>query len=269
MTSPSQSPWSQDDIASVLRRSSADYDDIPQSVERQLDRVLDNLPDSQKLRPVSKTARWTDRLRATRPRLAVATVAFSALAILVVGVVATPILLNSRPQEAPNSAVGSQDDEDDATATEEANGDSESGPEFSGPDATDEDDLGAMGDGENGDTTGETDESGGTIQRVTSGTEYDSSDNVLEMLRTLENDPAAEVSEAPKDLREMIADSSSWRDCQKAILETYALPLVADFATFDGEPAVVFLLASDSGDTAVAVGPECSDGIINELYISD
>ncbi|MFC4336885.1 hypothetical protein [Salininema proteolyticum] len=248
--SASQQPWTPDDVAAALRQADGDHDALPESVERRLDAVLDRLPEAGNLGPAVEPHRWTDRFRSLRPRMAVASIALTALAVVFVGAVVMPLALQD-DDEPVNDVAGENREEFEPEA--------EKGLDDEGKD------MGAL----DGETESPLQQE--TLRLAASGRDYTADEDVLAFLRELRAGNEVSSEDAPLELRPLIEDSESWRACQDAVLKRYdAIPVKADFATFDGEDAVVFLLFSDNGgDTAVAVGPACADGQVDQLYVSE
>jgi hypothetical protein len=230
-------------------------------VADRLDRVLDQLPAADTLHraPAPETARpsrsWSDRLRAHRVRYAL--LSATAALLITVGAVAAAVQMVSTTGGAGETGALAEDTGEVLTTEEEPEQGAAPGPEddFAAeeePQASDGED--AEGGGDSGD-----------VETFTTGTDYAADMDVLTALRELgEESPGGT---APPELVAMSEGGPLWDTCRRAIAEWYGgLVVVADFARFESEPAVVALLLSESGEIAVAVTPECAEGTVEELY---
>jgi len=248
-------------VARALRQASDGYGDLPEQVAHRLDRVLDSLPSADTLRSTAREperdgffASLAERLRPKRVRYAIAS---GAAAVLVtVGAVAVGLqALTADSGESPSSDQvyaedGPRSGDDDAAG--------EAAPESSSEDSLSE---------EGGDSA-ESDAEMGVldVESFASGTDYSASTDLLAALRGL-GDHTAD-GEVPAELADLAAGGEFWRACEDAIAEEYQSLLVAvDFARYESSPAIMALLVSDEGETAVALTPACADGVIEALAI--
>lgn len=247
--------------AGLLRTASAEYGDLPPDVADRLDRVLEQLPAADTLHhaPAPESARpsrsWSERLGAHRVRYAL--LSATAALLITVGAVATAVQMVSTGGGSEEAGALAEDTGEMLT-TEESEQGAAPGPEDDlaaeeEPQASGAEDAEGNGDG------------GGEVETFTTGTDYTTDMDVLTALRELgDGSPGGPV---PPELLALSEGGPLWDTCRRAIAEWYGgLVVVADFASFESEPAVVALLLSESGEIAVAVTPECADGSVVELY---
>jgi hypothetical protein len=249
--STSRNP-SEADVTAALRAASPEYEDLPGPVADRLDRVLEHLPPADTLHAGEETSglRWTERLRLRRARYAL--VSATAAVIMTVGAVAVVFQLVNSPN-AGNDSAGSAVDTRDAEFGE-------------APAAEDMEEYGAQGEPESVDELDADDTGDGSIAMFATGADYGPDADLLAAMRALGQDGRSS-GEVPPELRALADESRVWQLCQDALLRVYGgLPIAVDFARFDGEPAVLALLMTDGGETAVAVTPACADGEIDELH---
>ncbi|HEU5128630.1 MAG TPA: hypothetical protein VFU12_11630 [Glycomyces sp.] len=247
--------------AGLLRAASTEYDDLPRDVADRLDRVLEQLPTADTLHrtPRPETARpargWSERLRAHRLRYAL--LSATAALLITVGAVAAAVQVVSTASDTDAGAL-SQGSGESYEHTESDQG--AAAPEQEDELAAEEEPQASGTEGADGGSEG-----GGEVETFATDTDYVTNMDVLTALRELgDESPRGTV---PPELLALSEGGPLWDTCRKAIAEWYGgLVVVADFARFESEPAVVALLLSESGEIAVAVTPECADGTVEELY---
>ncbi|THV40616.1 hypothetical protein [Glycomyces buryatensis] len=228
-------------VTETLRAASGEYDDLPADVQARLDRVLHQLPAADTLHHGERDgllATWAERLRPKRVRYAL--ISATAAILLTVGGVGVALQVVN---DAPSSDAGATADLSDDTLADES--------ERSEPGAEAEDEV----------------EESAEVETFATGTDYTGDGDLLDALRGLGSQSTTSTTGAvPEELAPLAEGGDFWQACQDALAGRYDGLLVAvDFARFESEPAVVALLVADSGEIAVAVGPACADGTIDEL----
>lgn len=267
-------------VSGALRAASEHYGDLPDTVADRLDRVLDQLPAADTLHGAAAEPgpTWAERpsrrsLRAISwsapARVRYALLSGVAALLLVIGGVAVAVqYVSDQPTDSAGSAqneVGAADSEDDGGSDDEA-----AAPETGETEAGTGDDQELSGE-QNEDAPDQAEEPSDTeesssVETFATGSDYTGRDDLLTELRDLGNEST--YAGPPPELETLAEGGTEWQTCQDALAERYSSLLVAvDFARYETEPAVVALLASDSGDIAVAVTPACGDGTIDQLAL--
>lgn len=262
MTHPSDSHRhnpSQQHVTEMLQSASQSYEELPDSVSQRLDTVLANLPSAETLHheKPSLAKSWTRRFQMPRFRYAIASAA-TAVLVTVGGVwVASQLTQTTDPGTEPPTVAG-----EDPTSEDEADSPME-----------DDDDMGAFTspDGDSPDAAEEGQESpqppsDSAIDTHTSGESYTAEDDLAEALRDLaDEDEAANV---PDDLSSLYNNAEAWERCESSILRHYdAIPIMADFAEFENEPAMVVFLVGEDGDAVAVLGPDCGVQDVDEQFL--
>lgn len=247
-------------VTEMLKSTSQSYEDLPDSVSYRLDTVLSNLPSAETLHheKPSLAKSWTRRFQMPRFRYAFASAA-TAVLVTVGGVwVAAQFAQGTDPNSEPPSIAGED-------PTSEEHDDS--------PMAEDDDDPGTMINPE-GDSP-EADEealespqppSESAIDTHTSGESYTADDDLAEALRDLADEDVA--TDVPDDLSSLYSNAEAWDRCESSILRHYdAIPIMADFAEFENEPAMVVFLVGEDGDAVAVLGPECGVQDVDEQFL--
>jgi len=248
------------EVGRVLRQASGGYADLPAEVGQRLDRVLQTLPAADTLHGAADTPareglfeRWVERLRPRRVRYALLSAA--AAVLVTVGGVGIAVQFVNAPKGNDDASAA----QDLYESPERSDGGEDEG---AAPEAADEDDE--VMSGESGPLEDE-----GLIPGVATfatGSDYGSGTDLLTALRELGADSA--TGAIPEELADLAAGGEFWQRCAEAIGEEYgSLLLAVDFARYESEPAVMALLISDSGETAVALTPACADGVVEPLAV--
>lgn len=258
-------------VSNALRAASNDYGDLPGPVADRLDRVLDQLPAADTLHAPAATEpgpSLSDRLRAARVRYALLG-GVAALLVVIGGVAMAVQYVSNTPgdssaitadENAGGEGQGDSGDRDDGAAP-----DSEAEPEPASPETDEEEELSGQEEPEDTEEPSAGEESS-SVETFATGSDYTAEDDMLTELRDLGSQST--YAGPPAELETLAEGGPEWQDCQDALAERYSSVVVAvDFAHYETEPAVVALLASDSGDIAVAVTSACGDGFIEELDI--
>lgn len=250
-------------ITEILQSTSDSYEDMPETVSQRLDTVLANLPSAETLHPEkpSLAKSWSRRFQMPRFRYALASAA-TALVVTVGGVwIASQIAETSDPETDPPAVAGEDETTDEETETprEDDEGDDDdvgafTSPEPDGPDSEAEEESTPQPPSES------------AIDTHTSGDNYNSEDDLAEALRDLaEEDEAADV---PDELGALYSNAELWERCQDLILRHYdAIPILADFAEFEDEAAMVIFLVGEEGDLVTVLGPECGVQDVDEQFL--
>ncbi|SDD57451.1 hypothetical protein [Glycomyces harbinensis] len=247
------------EVGRVLHQASGGYPDLPDAVAHRLDRVLESLPAAGHLHgaPAEPPARegllerWAERLRPKRVRYAILSTA-AAVLVTVAGVGIALEFVAAPDGDAGSSAAqdldAGEDHADEEAAPEAETGDDEA---MSGETRMPEDELdGLISD----------------VETFATGSDYDADTDLLEAMRSLGD--AGTDGEIPAELADLAAGGDFWHRCEEAINAEYgSLLLAVDFARYESRPAMVVLLASDAGETAVALTPACGDGVIEALAV--
>lgn len=247
-------------VSRVLWQASHAYGDLPEQVAGRLDRVLDALPAADTLHSApareSRFERWAERLRPRRVRYAI----LSASAAVVITVVALAGALQFVGAETGGLDGGSM-----ANSEEHAEGEGAPAPGAAPETGADTD---ALADDEFGEREAGVDGIV-NVEAFATGSDYQGGADLLAALRDLGDSSVGTASGAvPEELAGIAAGGALWRACEEAIAARFDGLLVAvDFARFESEPAIMALLVSDEGDTAVALSPACGEGIIEALAV--
>ncbi|QSB05363.1 hypothetical protein [Natronoglycomyces albus] len=255
---PAPRRMSSHQVAQMLSAASSDYEELPQSLERRLDTVLANLPSAETLhseRP-SLARSWTRRFQIPRFRYALASAA-TAVVVTVGGVwVASQITQTGDVGDEPPTIAGESPTDTEAGTLDES-----------------DDDMGAFSDPEDGVWDGQEETetrplppSESALETHTSGENYSPEDDLAAALRDLVD--VDEPANVPDDLRGLYTNGDEWERCQSAILRHYdAIPIMADFAQFEDQPAVLVALVGESGDSVAVLGPNCGFPDVDELFL--
>ena len=172
------------------------------------------------------------RRRSSWPKVGLAAAAVAAVAVTV------PALLGTGPGElmASLSRVGSASSADSAAGSA-ASPASPAGPEAVRPDA-------------GGRASGAT----GPVTLGTSGTAYTSVALPAQARSVLDRAP---YGSSDTQLKDATSNELTLRACLTALGVDTWMPVSADAGTYDGQPAVVAVVSSDTGQRVYAVTPDC------------